>query len=498
MLSGRLPYTGDSPIAIALKHVADPIPRLEGEGESISPALAGIVHRLLLKDPALRFASASEVAGALRAARENPAAPRPGSMNGDAARAERAAKIPPRRSPFPDLSAAAKSARAAVRGIPAVVGERTAAKGDPGTQRPTILLLLAALLAVASYLGYFTFSKPGGLFGKPVELVDFAGQTLLDAGRTLQAEGLRYHVSQEASETVPIARVIRQAPAPKTRVPQGTAIELYVSSGLPSVTLDDVRNYTAEDAQRLLRAARLTPKIVEKFDRAPKGSVLAQDPAPGAQLAARSVVTLTVSKGLEPAAVPDVVSMTVPDATAALQARGLKLEIGERAALDGVPENVVASQDPKAGSKIDAGGTVSVVVSAGPGNVVIPEVGGMNVSEAVIALRNAGLQATFVFIVQVGTPTGTVLDEFPAGGMQKTRGSQVRLSIAVPGKVPDVAGNLLDAARTTLENAGYRIGNVATTSQGDPGKVVRTYPEANAALHPGETVTIYYNGPDGQ
>jgi serine/threonine-protein kinase len=378
------------------------------------------------------------------------------------------------------------------------VGERTAAKGDPGTQRPTILLLLAALLAVASYLGYFTFSKPGGLFGKPVELVDFAGQTLLDAGRTLQAEGLRYHVSQEASETVPIARVIRQAPAPKTSVPQGTAIELYVSSGLPSVTLDDVRNYTAEDAQRLLRAARLTPKIVEKFDRAPKGSVLAQDPAPGAQLAARSVVTLSVSKGLEPAAVPDVVSMTVPDATAALQARGLKLEIGERAALDGVPENVVASQDPKAGSKIDAGGTVSVVVSAGPGNVAIPEVGGMNVSEAVIALRNAGLQATFVFIVQVGTPTGTVLDEFPAGGTQKTRGSQVRLSIAVPGKVPDVAGNLLDAARTTLENAGYRIGNVATTSQGDPGKVVRTYPEANTALHPGETVTIYYNGPDGQ
>jgi serine/threonine-protein kinase len=495
MLSGRLPYTGDSPIAIALKHVADPIPLLEGEGESISPALAGIVHRLLLKDPGLRFASATEVAGALRAARENPAQPRPGAANGQdvAARAERAAKIPPRRSPFPDRSAAAKNARDA-RGVTG--GERAAVKGEPGGQRPTILLLLAVLLAVASFAGYFTFSKPGGLFGKPVELGDFAGQTVGDAGRTLVAAGLRYHITTEPSETLPADRVIHQAPAPQTSIPQGTQVELYVSSGPPSVELSDVRNYTADDAQRLLRTARLTPKIVERFDKAPKGTVLAQDPAPGARLAERGIVTLTVSKGLAPTAAPDVVSMTVPDATAALAARGLKLEIGERAALDGVPENVVASQDPKAGAKIDAGGTVSVVVSSGPGNVVIPEVGGTNVSDAVNALRNAGLEATFVYIVQAGTPSGTVLDVFPAGGTQKARGSQVRLSVAVPGTIPDVTGFALDAARTALQNAGYHVGNVAITQQGDAGKVVRTEPEANATLHPGEAVTIYYNAPD--
>ncbi len=494
MLSGRLPYTGETPIAIALKHVADPIPPLEGEGEAISPALAGIVHRLLLKDPATRFASASEVAGALRAARENPTVVRTAAANGqgDAARAARAAAIPPRRSPFPDRSAAAKTARAA-RGLPGAQGERPA-QLDSGVPRPTILLL-AALLAVAAFVGYFMFSRPGGFFGKPVELADFSGQTVEDAGRALEAEGLHYHVNSEANETVPVRRIIRQLPAPKTSLPPGTTIELYVSTGLPTVELGDVRNYTVDDAQRLLRTAKLTPRIVEKFDKAPRGSVLAQDPAPGARLAERGIVTLTVSKGLAPTSVPDVVSMTVPDATAALQARGLKLEIGERAALDGVPENVVASQDPKAGAKIDAGATVSVVVSAGPGNVVIPEVGGTNVTEAVAALRNAGLEATFVYIVQAGTPSGTVLDEFPAGGTQKARGSQVRLSIAVPGTVPDVTGSTLDAARTALQNAGYRVGNVAITDQGDEGKVVRTEPEANAALHPGEAVTIYYNAP---
>ncbi len=69
----------------------------------------------------------------------------------------------------------------------------------------------------------------------------------------------------------------------------------------------------------------------------------------------------------------------------------------------------------------------------------------------------------------------------------------MRLSIAVPGTVPDVTGMTLDAARTALQNAGYRVGNVAITQQGDEGKVVRTEPEANATLHPGEAVTIYYN-----
>ena len=498
MLSGRLPYTGESPIAIALKHVADPIPPLDGEGESISPATAAIVHRLLLKDPAARFSSASEVAGALRAAREEPAEGRPAATNGqkDAARAARAANIPPRRSSFPDRSAAAASARAA-RGIAADVPGRSK-KRTQNAQRPTILLLLAVLLVVASFVGYFMFSKPGGLFGAPVEVADFAGQTLDDARPAIESAGLKFRVTQESNETVQIGRIIRQAPPPKTSVEPGTTVELYVSSGLPTVDLVDVRSYTADDAQRLLRGAKLMPKVIEKFDKSPKGTVLAQDPLPGAKLAQRSLVTLTVSKGLAPVWVPDIVSMTVPDATAALQARGFKLVVGERAALDGVPENVVASQDPKAGASVDAGTTISVVVSAGPGNVAVPEVGGRSVAEAVAALQNAGLQATFVYIVQTGTPSGTVLDEFPAGGSQKQRGSQVRLSIAVPGTVPDVTGLTLDAARTALQNAGYRVGNVAITQQGDEGKVIRTEPEANAALHPDEAVTIYYNAPAAQ
>ncbi|MBC5809436.1 MAG: serine/threonine protein kinase [Candidatus Eremiobacteraeota bacterium] len=73
MLTGELPYTGESPVTVALKHVSSPIPAIDPDGtRNISPALAAIVRKLLQKDPAARFQSATEVATALREARESP------------------------------------------------------------------------------------------------------------------------------------------------------------------------------------------------------------------------------------------------------------------------------------------------------------------------------------------------------------------------------------------------------------------------------------------
>ena len=72
MLSGKLPYTGESPVTVALKHVSNPVPSLEADEPGISPALAAIVRKLLQKEPAARFQSAMELATALRAAREHP------------------------------------------------------------------------------------------------------------------------------------------------------------------------------------------------------------------------------------------------------------------------------------------------------------------------------------------------------------------------------------------------------------------------------------------
>ena len=100
MLTGKLPYTGESPVTVALKHIGDPVPRINIRETGVSPALAAIVNRLLQKNPEHRFASASELATALREARERPTIA--GYRISDDAPTSVSYALPPRRSPMPD------------------------------------------------------------------------------------------------------------------------------------------------------------------------------------------------------------------------------------------------------------------------------------------------------------------------------------------------------------------------------------------------------------
>ena len=89
---------------------------------------------------------------------------------------------------------------------------------------------------------------------------------------------------------------------------------------------------------------------------------------------------------------------------------------------------------------------------------------------------------------------GNVVSQDPAANTTAPRRSTVTISVAVPGTVPDVTNMSLDAAKAAILASGYSVGNVAVTQDGPNGKVARTEPEANAALRPGEAVTIYFHG----
>ena len=99
MLLGELPYTADSPVAVAIKHIGDPVPVIPSES-GVSPALAAIVNKLLQKEPGHRFPAASDLARALREARERPNVA--AFATSDDAPATLRSPLPPRRSPLPD------------------------------------------------------------------------------------------------------------------------------------------------------------------------------------------------------------------------------------------------------------------------------------------------------------------------------------------------------------------------------------------------------------
>lgn len=490
MLAGSLPYTGESPITIALKHVSSPVPELDLETLAVAPALAAIVRKLLQKTPTDRFASAIDVARALRQARENPLVTLPFDVRAAATSASPAVArtIPspkPRPSPQPDHRAT----------VPA--GEVAAVDGvRQGPNRVLLVTLAIFALVAAVAFGYFATSRSGGLFGGPrtIALTNVVGTRADDASRALADMGFTTKIETVSSERVAAHLVIKQSPAPNGAIAPGTLVTLTVSAGPPRIPLMDVRQFSSDDAQRYLKIAKLVPRISSVYDASPKGTVLSQKPAAGTSVPIHSSVALVVSLGMHPVDAPDLVSLTLADARAAAAARHLRLVVGERDPSDSIPADVVTSQNPQAGSQIDRDGTIDVVISSGAPQITVPYVGGKSASDAVGTLGALGIAATIEYVVDPSAAVGTVLKQTPEPNTAVRKGSAVTLAIAVPGSVPDVAGKSPDDARALLQNAGYKIGNNAYVQEGTEGSVARTEPVAGSSLRPGETVTLYVSG----
>jgi serine/threonine-protein kinase len=271
-------------------------------------------------------------------------------------------------------------------------------------------------------------------------------------------------------------------------------VTLYVSSGPPSVTVPDVKGFTRADADRALANAKFTTKVVARFDAtAPNDTVLSVSPDIGASAPRGSVVTLTVSQGPQPVRVPQLVGLGVDAARDALAKLGLKLNVDQQTASDLIPKDTIVSQASGANASAVPGTTIGVTVSTGPVLVAVPDLSGKSAPDAAATLQAAGLVPRIAYIVDATNATEMVVAQDPTGQETIPRHSTVTINVAVPGTVPDVSGNSLDDAKHAIATNGYTIGNVAETQDGDAGKVIRTEPEANSTLRPGEAVTIYYH-----
>jgi len=494
MLTGKLPYTGDSPITVALKHVSSPVPVVDLGDAAVSPALAAIVHKLLQKNPRDRFGSAAEVARALREAREHPleTVTSTGALNGKPEAEAVQTKVIPNPKPRPSKRPDSRPGS----GVPGLAAEEPQPPRKPSSVARFGIALLFALALAAAIVGGYLSNRPGAWLGGPsiVNVAPVTGESLENAKKKLGALGLRYTIVSAVSETVAANRVIKQSPPPNARVEGHAVVTLYVSLGLPVVALIDMRHYSREDAERYLHDAKLSPKFVETFNAAPRGTVLSQRPAPGSSVPIRSSVALTISKGLKPVVVPDIASEVVADATNELRGRKLSLVIAERDQSDQIAAGVVISQSPPAGTAVDPGSSVNVTVSAGAPQRLVPDVVGRAAADAMSSLQDAGLQTTVEYLVDASADVGTVLKQNPAKGARAKKDSTVTLTVAVAGTVPDVTGKAPADAQTMLENAGYKVGNLAYVQEGTEGTVARTEPAATTPLRPGETVMLFVSG----
>jgi serine/threonine-protein kinase len=485
MLTGALPFTGENPVAVALKHVSEEPKAIDPATTGVSPAVAAIVDRLLRKTPQERFNSATELASALREARENPHAAH-GLADAPTSRipaVKPPPTPPPRRSVAPDRPAARDTA---------VIESVDTSEVAQGPDRRWIIF--PALLALAILIGYFALRGGGpGASAQTIAVPNLVGMGATAAQQELLQRGLQSKVTNEVSETVPQDHVIRQDPAPDTKLSKNDVVALVVSGGLPRVQVPDVKGYSAADAQRTLTNAKLKFKVVPAFSGSvPAQQVIDVNPPVGTSVRQNSVVTLTVSKGTQPIVVPNLVSLTVEEARKKLAASGLKLNVAQQTESDTIPANVIASQDPAPQASAEPNSAVNVIVSTGPATATVPSVVGMDADAAQSALQAAGFNVARAYTVDAANPTGKISLQQPEAGKKAKKGATVTAFVSVSGSIPDVTGMSVAEAKRALIDQGYQIGNTAYTQDSslEDGKVVRTEPEANASVKPGESVNL--------
>jgi serine/threonine-protein kinase len=419
LLTGVVPFEGETAVAIAFKQVsAQPRPPSE-INPAVPPSLDAVVMRAMAKDPAARFADAEEFIAVLE--RERASLPAytgvTQAVRRVSAPAPAPAEPPPARSPL----------------LMAPTGAYGEAPGGPGRDRRRILmwvlavLLVAGLAALAVVLLLPSTAK--------VSVPDVRGQTQESAGTTLRRAGLDAVATLEASATVPTGLVISQTPAAGASVDKGSRVDVVVSGGPSSAPLPSVVGLTASEATARLRTAGFKPvRKDQNSTSVATGHVIATEPAAETETHLGAHVTVLVSSGPAPVRVPDVTGETLTAAEASLTTANLALGTVTPKTTTTQPAGTVLSQSPVSGASVQEGAKVNLTVAQAPKELAVPNVVGLSEALAAAALGEAGLKPKTVPATAT-TPAqeGQVLAQAPAPGTKVRKGSTVTIGVGVLG-----------------------------------------------------------------
>jgi len=341
LLTGRPPFTGDSPVSVAYQHVREPPPPPSRVDPDLPPEIDAIVLKAMAKNPANRYQSAAE-------------------MREDIERS--LAGQPVLATPVLSESATTVLAPAGATADSTLLLRRPTQADRRGRGLAFTLLALAllALLAAGFLLTRGVFGGGGG--GDTVGVPKLIGKTRAEAETALSAAGLTRGNVVEAFNAAAAGTVFDQNPNEGDKVKRGARVDITVSKGASPVTVPTLVGSTQDEARAALAAVGLVPgNITDRDSDRPPGEVIDSNPKGGASVAAGSKVALVVSRGTIP--VPNVVNLTEAAAGRALS--GFKVVV-RRVPNGSVDPGVVFAQSPAAPGPAPAGSTVVITVALAP------------------------------------------------------------------------------------------------------------------------------------
>ncbi|MEV0342290.1 Stk1 family PASTA domain-containing Ser/Thr kinase [Nocardia sp. NPDC050713] len=456
LLTGRVPFTGDTSISVAYQRIENDVPSPSQFISGVPPEFGELVARATNREPAHRFADANEMAAQLRsiAAELNlppyrVPAPRESAEHLSASfralpdHGGRPAPSRPAPAPDPHTPQATQHTKVVTAARPRVPdygpsGEygppsdydpQTSGLRQPPYQpydddrrksRRTTLLWVAivAILTLVVGIGGWWFGA-----GRYEPVPPIAGLSSEQATAKLQEAGFETEIRQKASDTIPVGGVVGSDPSAGSKLTKGSTVSVLVSSGKPRVPDinpgDDVRK-----VNQLIKDAGLQPVDAgEVGSQAPKGSLAKVEPAPGTVLPTGGQVKVYRSNGAQPVKVPDVRGKTTEEAVAALSAAGIKVRETRSEYDKAIAADEVIGTDPAAGSTVNSGEGVALIVSNA---VKLPLLVGDSVGEARQKLEGLGLRVQ----VQQLTPSdnSVVIGQSPGASAKVQPGSTVTLT----------------------------------------------------------------------
>jgi len=424
LITGTLPFNGDTPVEIAMKHLST-VPEPPSERRPDIPRdLDLIVMRALAKDPDDRYASAEE-------------------MDADLERFLRGASISPlteesatqiMRAPTGPLAATAATMISPPRHgahLPPPPPPVYYDLEEPIHRRP-VWPWIAALLFVlgAGIGGWFLYTQISHKLDstKPVAVNEYRNMNEQLARIKIRADGFVPVVNHHASRTTAAGLVFRQSTPAGKRLPKQSEITIWVSTGLPKAVVPDLVDSSSTDAVATLTKLGLKPRLRPVPSAEAAGTVLAQDPPPQTKATVGSTVWINVSKGPQPVSVPSVVGEPIDQASSELQAAGFN--VSPRFVDDNQPKNTVIGQSPIGGASAGKGSTVSLTISNGPKTSTVPDVTSTDVGSAEQTLQASGFKYKVVYQdVTDPSQVDVVLGQDPQGGTQQPAKTVVTLTV---------------------------------------------------------------------
>jgi eukaryotic-like serine/threonine-protein kinase len=410
-LTGRVPFEGESAVAVAMKQVSQVPQRPSSLNPRVSPALDAVVMRALEKDPGQRFQSADAFIAALDAAMRDP-----GSTSGTAD----FAALPP---------------------VVAVPGEDEQGAEDAEEarrRRNRWWLIGIAVAVIVGVLVALALTRD-----TTTEVPDVTGEMRSAATQRLERNGFKVGKIIEVQRQTAPNVVLEQEPAASPPAEEAEEdcsfitffcskpkVTLTVSAGPGSSTVPGTAGETQAAATKRLEAAGFEVAVEPQNSSSVEAGLVIHSSPPGGNTATNgSTVTIFVSRGPKLTKVPVLVGSQRRVAVQKIRARDLVPEVSEEET-ETAPAGQVLRQSPAAGKEVEPGSTVAIAVAKSKQKVKVPNVIGRERREAVEAIRAAGL-APFVEEeeTEVEGQIGRVLEQIPSPGSQLAEGAEVTLVV---------------------------------------------------------------------